>query len=616
MIRLLYGVLKTGWALRAVVAIALGFCLVPFAVMALTAVGAQGADSGIQVFAGSVGIIAACSAFIGIQSAMESSVRGRLSLVSTLDDIGSPPFRTLVLLMMESLLVSALGSSIAFAVAAVSQPLWSGYMSSLNLASVKLELDSMFGALIITFAGAIAVTQLSLQRSFVKMYSAIRGRSPGGAKKHRARRFLALGLRTILLVAVVTLWALAGRNSAGYVIGLVGAIALVPALPFVLTTIYEMLARVIAKIPVGRKFFPLRYISGSYAAVGKVSATIGAIMVAFGLVYVAGHYFVVDATARSSWEDTLGRTNLVWDVGPGAAPNQGFESKGNLEWWGTASMEDGVDVLVASPGLLRSGDNKFFNEGDPPESAGRLFVSSAAYPDGLGMTEDELQAIRNSLGIDASAPSGDLRLSPILVPGTFGDFIYVCGDDSCSGVEAVLTDVHVVTKDATTETSFGPPAGKSEARTVEEWVRQLPTNGLVSSSGGAGVSEAALIGAIPIFVGFGLTFNGSLAAQIREIDLKRRMESLGTGARWDVSVYIVEVLYVVVIPAAVVAAASSFLLLRADMLALASLGSQTESVSLFWLSLLAVCISYLAHLFSKALAFLIARNGRLRLGRA
>lgn len=114
---------------------------------------------------------------------------------------------------------------------------------------------------------------------------------------------------------------------------------------------------------------------------------------------------------------------------------------------------------------------------------------------------------------------------------------------------------------------------------AKTWVEQLPAGKVVSNSGGSGVSEAALLMAAPVLLGFTLMVSSRIAANDGRARSYAVLASLGASRGTRRQLALTESFLEVVVPGALAVTIGAAVLLWADRLALFGLGAGPSAMS-------------------------------------
>lgn len=593
---LLAGLLRGEWPLRSVVAVCLGFCMAPVTALVLTALSAQG-SSGAEVFAGSVGIVAMASAIAGLGSTVDAWVRSRRRLTDVLDTIGCRRWRIWAVLAAEGAVAALIGGMLSVLIAAALSPVWGGYLRRLRIADIQLDGDAVLLTIPIALVLALVVQQVSLVRVFVNVLRDTAPRDtarPYRSRVRRVLRWLGMGLTTAVCAG---LWLLSGTTQAGLAVGmLAGVLSLFLIGPWT-RACYAASEMLLRRIRPRGILFALRFASGQAVAMGRSAGVVGVTLAVFGGGFIVGHYVVSDATVRQKWTQAVGSDNRVQEVTGKALPPPA--AKSGLSWMGTVQVTSNSTVLLLPPTQAARVSRPSGGTGWTP---GQIVASKVAYPDGLNPPSARLDAAVAALQLKTHAGLDSATVPAVAVPATFGSFMYVCRTDGCGEVGAPLSWLLLIgdERSLTNAVPAGDAAGP--VMTAQTWADSLPSKGLVSQSGGAGVEEAALISAVPILLGLALVFNHTLAAELREAEQRRRTRILGAGPRWRVLVTSSNAVLMVVAPGILVMLIAVALLRWADHLAFAALGAPPTWAAALACGGIAVTASLIAHACALALA--------------
>lgn len=524
-----------------------------------------GGDDGTEGkgLASSFSIITWVSAILAARGMQIHSYSLREPLVTLLRAVGFSWNRITLLALAESTLLAIASFPLSLILGWAFAPIVGSYLRSVDLLnpseSAALNTSGAFGSL-------FAILGISLICSFIAIRS-LRRRDTVASKsadgKNRVTlQVLKIAALVLVFFMVLAAWGASGFSGSGIGLAYLGTILLFIALPWMLSRVIPKATSILSHY-VGKRHVVLHSALRLRSTSRSVGVTYGVIICILGGTVFGGHYFVADSAARNSWTSLLGDSMVA--ESDGLLPGDTSEREVTIlnQVIGevvTDSPEDNV-WMTPQEGSILFGDRVVDGsiEKDEPSV---LVTETMANSAGIEVGDETLVSVDGSL----------LEVSAIIsLPDTLGSFILLSAEDP----EKVTSTGHkvVIAPGDTVSGSGGESATNDSYISAESWVEQIPDGEVVSNSGGSGVSEAALLMAAPVLLGFTLMVSSRVVANDSQARSYAVLSSLGASRKTRRQLSLMESVLEVVLPGVFTAVIGSAALLWAIRLAISDLGA-------------------------------------------
>lgn len=526
--------------------------------------GAGGTDDGSegQGLASSFSVITGVSAIMATRGIQMHSYGLRENLIGLLRDTGFSWNRIRFLAMAESWLLVLVSFPLSLILGWVLAPAVGAYLRSVGVLHPHESAS-------ITVTGAAAALLTMFLISTVCSFLAIRSFSRREAKTAksaeaapgRTRRFLGVAAPVTLLAGTAVLWSAAGFVVSGVGLAFFGALLSFIVLPWVLAHLLPGLGTVIGKQLKSTRPI-LHTVLRRRASSRSVGVTYGAMICILGGTIFGAHFYIADSAARNSWLSLLeGSAVSVTDGAPAA----------NVTTTADTVTLNHVEGEVVSEG---SRENVWLTADDASRLLGPRVVagSLSTSTEGVAVTHSTAQGYGIQLGDLSIVTRSGSRLPVtafIEIPDTVGSYFVVSEEApaelTVTGARTMIAlageQEHSTARDGT---GFSPAAA---------WVAGIPAGQIVSNSGGAGVSEAALLMAAPVLLGFTLMLSSRIITNDSQRSSRLVLASLGASRTIRRKMAVTESIAEVLVPGAAAGAMAVCVMLWADRLVIAGLGA-------------------------------------------
>ncbi len=552
------------------------------AILLSIALGNGEAGSEGKGLASSFSIITGISAILAARGIQIHSYSLRGPLVNLLRAVGFSWNRITLLAFAESSLLAISAFPLSLVLGWALAPVVGLYLRSVGLLnpseSAALNTPGAFGSL-------LAILGISLVCSFAAIRS-LRRREAKESKsfvgKNKAEpRALRTASLVLVSLAVLTIWGASGFSVSGIGLAALGTIILFISSPWLLSRVAPGTASFLS-LHIGKRHVILHSALRIRSASRSVGVTCGVIICILGGTIFGGHYFVADSAARNSWKSLLGDSMVAESDDP--------LPPGTSEHEVTVLNQVVGEVVAYGPE-----DNVWTTPREGSALLGERVVdgSITEHEPSVLVTETMATALEIEVGDETlvAADGSLLEVSAVInLPDTLGSFVVLSDEEP----EKVTSTGHKVV--IAPEESEPDQAGTTNDTFISaiSWVEQIPAGKVVSNSGGSGVSEAALLMAAPVLLGFTLMVSSRIASNDSQKRSYEVLASLGASRESRHLLALMESVLEVLLPGALAAVIASALLLWANRLALSGLGAGPDAMSVISVPVLLLVVVIVA----------------------
>ena len=530
--------------------------------------------------ASSFSVITGLSAVLAARGIQIHSYSLRGPLVKLLRAVGFSWNRITLLALAESALLAIAAFPLSLILGWTLAPPVGSYLRSVGLLhaseTAALNAPGAFGSL-------FAILVISLVCSFAAIRSLSRREaraSKSAAGKNRAE-FRALSTVALVLacLTVLTIWGASGFSSSGIGLAFLGTLLLFIALPWLLSRAIPGATLFLAHYT-GKRHAVLHTALRNRSSSRSTGVTYGVIICILGGTIFGGHYFAADSAARNSWDSLLGDSMVAVSDGPLPAGTSEHEVMVLHQVIGEVVTDGPEDNVWMTPqsGSALLGDRVV--DGSMTEDRPSVLVTETM-AEGLDVeVGDETHlSVEGSL-LDVSAV--------VNLPDTLGSFVVLSAEEP----ESITSTGHkvIIAPEETTPTPGRESTNHDSYISARSWVEHIPAGQVVSNSGGSGVSEAALLMAAPVLLGFTLMVSSRIVANDSQARSYEVLASLGASRKSRNQLALMESGLEVLLPSALAAVIGSALLLWANRLALSGLGAWPNAMSVIGIPVLLLVI--------------------------
>lgn len=528
----------------------------------------DGSESEGQGLASSFSIITGISAILAARGIQMHSYGLRGNLIALLRDIGFSWNRIRFLALAEAFVLVLASFPLSLIMGWALAPAVGVYLRSVGVLhpheSASLTASGAAAAL-------VAMLLIGTVCSFLAMRTFRRHESKAAksaeATAGRVRRFLGNAGPATLLAGIAVLWTAAGYVISGIGLAFFGALLSFVVLPWVLARLLPGLAAFVAN-RLRPKHSVLHTALRWRASSKSIGVTYGALICILGGTIFGAHFYIADSAARNSWLSLL-EGSAVAVTGGALALDADADTV-------TLTHVHGEVVPESSQ------DNVWMTSADAFRLLGPRIVAGDinASTEGIVVTH----SIAKSYGIQLGDPgivTNDGDRLPVTafveLPNTVGSYFVVA--------DRLPAELRTTGQRTTIVFPGGRPAETGAAAPgpvfspAATWVSNIPAGQIVSNSGGAGISEAALLMAAPVLLGFTLMLSSRIISKDGHASSYAVLASLGASRSVRRKLAVTESILEVLLPGAVAGAIAVCVMLWADRLVIAGLGAQPSMVS-------------------------------------
>ena len=551
------------WRSNTATVITLTISATVLAILLSIALGEGDGDSEGKGLASSFSIITGLSAILAARGIQIHSYGLREPLIALLRAVGFSWNRITLLALAESALLATLSFPASLIVGWALAPIIGSYLRSVDLLhpseTAALSAPGAFGSLF-TILGISLVCSFAALRSLKKRDKAMS--TSAAEKTGTALRIPSIAALALAFLVILVLWGASGFSSSGIGLAFLGTILLFIALPWLLSRGIPEAASLFSR-HVGERHVILHSALRCRSASTSVGVTYGVMLCILGGTVFGGHYFVADSAARNSWTSLLGDSKVAVSDGPlpeGTSEHDVTILNQVIGEVVTDRPEDNVWTTPQEGSILF--EDRVVDGSIEKDDPGVLITETMADASGIEVGDETLVSVDGS-PLDVSAI--------INLPDTLGSFVVLSNQEP----EKVTSTGHkvVIAPEGTAPGSDQESATNDSYISAESWVEQIPDGKVVSNSGGSGVSEAALLMAAPVLLGFTLMVSSRVVANDSQARSYEVLTSLGASRKSRHQLALMESVLEVVLPGALASVIGVAVLLWATRLAISGLGA-------------------------------------------